>query len=181
MTTDELYRAALVDANGDAKREGPRLDDAVVDRLASVGHRLRPWPDAVAALRALSAKYLLVALSNANMSLLADMTRHGGLTWHCTLSGELVRAHKPDPAVYRLAIDLLGLDPARTLMVAAHPWDLRAAATHGLRAAYIRRAGEGEPEPTDRFDLSVDDLSALAHALGATGDASASRPVPAVR
>jgi hypothetical protein len=39
-------------------------------------------------------------------------------------------------------------------MVAAHPWDLRAAATHGLRTAYIERAGEGDPDPSDRFDLT---------------------------
>jgi 2-haloacid dehalogenase len=59
-------------------------------------------------------------------------------------------------------------------MVAAHPWDLRAAATHGLRTAYIQRAGDGEPEPSDRFDLTVPGLAALAaHLL-----AEPSPPVP---
>ena len=50
-------------------------------------------------------------------------------------------------------------------MVAAHPWDLRAAAVDGLRTAYIQRAGEGELEPADNFNLSVPDLTALAAAL----------------
>jgi 2-haloacid dehalogenase len=67
--------------------------------------------------------------------------------------------------VYRLALDRLELDPRRTLMVAAHPWDLRAAATHGLRTAYVERAGEGDPAPTDAFDLAVPDLAALATRL----------------
>jgi HAD superfamily hydrolase (TIGR01493 family) len=33
----------------------------------------------------------------------------------------MVHAYKPDPAVYRFALDRLALDPRRTLMVAAHP------------------------------------------------------------
>jgi 2-haloacid dehalogenase len=81
---------------------------------------------------------------------------------HC---GEMVHAYKRDPAVYRFALDRLALDPRRTLMVAAHPWDLRAAAGHGLRTAYIERAGEGAPEPSDTFDLTVPDLAALAASL----------------
>ena len=60
--------------------------------------------------------------------MLTDLFAAAGLTWHCVLSGEMVRAYKPDPSVYRFALDRLALDPRRTLMVAAHPWDLRAAA-----------------------------------------------------
>jgi 2-haloacid dehalogenase len=79
----------------------------------------------------------------------------GGLTWHSVISGELVHAYKPDPAEYRFALDTLALDLGRSLMVAAHPWDLRAARTHGLRTAYVERAGEGQPEPSDSFDVIV--------------------------
>ena len=67
--------------------------------------------------------------------------------------------------MYRLALDRLALDPRRTLMVAAHPWDLRGAAAHGLRTAYIQRAGEGAPTPSDTFDLTVPGLNALAARL----------------
>ena len=73
--------------------------------------------------------------------------------------------------MYRLALDRLALDPGRTLMVAAHPWDLRAAAVHGLRTAYIERAGEGAPAPSDTFDLTAADLATFAERLltGARG------------
>lgn len=78
----------------------------------------------------------------------------------------MVHAFKSDPvAEHRFALDRLALDPRRTLMVAAHPWDLRAAAAHGLRTAYIERAGEGAPEPSETFDLTVPDLAALAASL----------------
>jgi 2-haloacid dehalogenase len=160
-STDDLNAQALADV----LRDGPQLPEATVAELGLVGHRLRPWPDAVGALRRLASRFAIVALSNGNLSMLTDLFAAGGLTWHGVLSGELVRAYKPDPAVYRLALDRLALDPRRTLMVAAHPWDLRAAAALGLRTAYIERAGEGIPDPSDTFDLSVPDLAALASRL----------------
>jgi 2-haloacid dehalogenase len=168
-SADDLYRDALIHS----LPEKPRLPEATIRYLAQVGHRLQPWPDAVGALQALSERFLIVALSNGNMSMLSDMFRNAGLRWHCVLSGELVHAYKPDPSVYRLAIDMLHLDPARTLMVAAHPWDLRAAATLGMRTAYVKRAGEGKLRTTDRIDVAVDGLAELAayfeasHEIGA--------------
>ena len=160
-STDDLNAAAL----SDVLRDGPQLPEATVRHLGLVGHRLKPWPDAQAALRRLAERYTIVALSNGNLSMLADLFSGGGLTWHLTLSGELVHAYKPDPAVYRLALDRLALDPSRTLMVAAHPWDLRAAAELGLRTAYVERAGEGTPDPTDTFDVTAPDLATLAEVL----------------
>jgi 2-haloacid dehalogenase len=145
------------------------LSAAALEDLALAGHRLRPWPDSGPALRALAGSFTVVALSNASLAQLTDMFAAGGLAWHCVLSGELVRSYKPDPAVYQLAIGLLGLDPAATMMVAAHPWDLRAAAAHGLRTAYVARPGEGVPDPGDRFDIQVGDLTELAARLTGPG------------
>jgi 2-haloacid dehalogenase len=164
-STDDLNAQALADV----LRDGPRLPEATMARLGRAGHRLRPWPDAQQALGRLARRFTIVALSNGNLSMLTDLFAAGGLTWHGVLSGELVHAYKPDPAVYRLALDRLELDPRRTLMVAAHPWDLRAAAALGLRTAYIERAGEGAPDPSDVFDLSVPDLAALASRLVTEG------------
>ena len=116
-STDDLNAEALAGV----LRDAPRLPEAAVRHLALAGHRLRPWPDAQAALRRLAGRFTIVALSNGNLSLLTDLFAAAGLTWHCVLSGEMVHAYKPDPAVYRFALDRLALDPRRTLMVAAHP------------------------------------------------------------
>ena len=134
---------------------GPPLPAATVRHLALAGHRLRAWPDTREALRRRAGRFTIVALSNGNLSMLTDLFAAAGLTGHCVLSGELVHAYKPDPAVYRLAVERLALDPPRTLMVAAHSRDLRAAAAQGLRTAYIQRAGEAEPDPPDAFDLTA--------------------------
>jgi 2-haloacid dehalogenase len=162
QTVDELNARALEDVLASSRTALPA---ETVRRLGLVGHRLAPWPDSVAALSALAPRFAVVALSNGNLSMLTDLSARGGLTWHGVLSAELVRSRKPDPAVYRFALDRLALDPARTLMVAAHPWDLRAAASLGLRTAYVERGGEGTPEPSDSFDLSFPDLAALADYL----------------
>jgi 2-haloacid dehalogenase len=163
VSTDEVNARALAEVL--AGGGGLDLSAEAVRWLGQVGHRLRPWPDSAPALAALARRFMVVALSNGNLSMLASVSARGGLTWHAVLSAELVGTRKPDPAVYRFALDRLALDPARTLMVAAHPWDLRAAAALGLRTAYIERAGEGEPEPSDSFDLSCPDLAALAARL----------------
>lgn len=160
-----IRRAALQDAVGAAGLDG--LTPGVLDDLALADRRLRPWPDSAAALRALAGRLTVVALSNADLAELAGISAAGGLAWHCVLSAELAGAFKPDPAVYRMALDRLGLDPEQTMMVAAHPWDLRAAARLGLRTAHIARPGEGVPEPDDDFDVSARDLADLAAILTA--------------
>jgi len=133
--------------------------------LRSVGHQLPPWPDSRAGLEALRADRRVVALSNAGIGPLMDCSRAAGLTWDAVLSSEMVRSAEPDPRVYRFALDLLGIDPTDVVMVAAHPWDLRGAAAHGMRTAYVRRPGEGVAEAEDAFDWTADDLVGLAEAL----------------
>jgi 2-haloacid dehalogenase len=160
-STDDLNAEALAVV----LRDGPSLPADAVQNLALVGHRLKPWPDSPAALRRLTGRFTTVALSNGNLAMLADLFAAGGLTWHGVVSGEMMHAYKPDPAVYRFVLDRLALDPGRTLMVAAHPWDLRAAAAQGMRTAFVDRAGEGDPEPSDTFDVTASDLADLAALL----------------
>lgn len=141
------------------------LDGGALDELAAVGLRPQPWPDAVAALTALSERFVVVALSNAMTSTLAELSCRNGLRWHAVISAELARTYKPAPEVYRLALDLLGVEPGQALMVAAHPWDLRAAAAQGMRTAFVVRPGEGEPGPNDMFDAEATDLTQLVSML----------------
>jgi 2-haloacid dehalogenase len=162
-SNDALRRAALLDALRTAGLDG--LPAGVIGELALAGHRLRPWPDSARALQALAGGFSVVALSNADLAQLANFSAAGGLAWHCVLSAELVKAYKPDPAVYRLALDLLGLNPRQTMMVAAHPWDLRSAAAHGMRSAFVSRPGEGIPAARDSFDVHATSLADLAKLL----------------
>jgi len=113
-------------------------------------HRLAAWPDSVAGLTRLKARFTICSLSNGNLGLLTDMAKHAGLPWDCVLSAEVFRAYKPDPRVYRGAAEVFDADPAEVLMVAAHHDDLAAARATGLQTAYIERPLEfGVAHPKD--------------------------------
>lgn len=161
QTLDELLPRFGLQSLGEAERA----------HLTHAWHRLQPWPDALKGLQRLRRHRVVATLSNGNVSLLVDLARHAGLGWDCVLSAELFQRYKPDPAVYLGAARLLGLAPARVLMVAAHPGDLRAARACGLRTAYVPRplehgpAGLAEPVREHEFDLVASDFIDLAERL----------------
>lgn len=49
-----------------------------------------------------------------------------------------------NPKVYLGALHHLSLPPARVALVAAHIYDLRHAASHGMRTVYVRRPTEDQ-------------------------------------
>jgi 2-haloacid dehalogenase len=143
-------------------------------RLLSVWRRLTPWPDAVAGLTRLKARYLIGPLSNGGFALLTEMAKAGGLPWDFVISAELFRAYKPSSEVYAGAVGLLGRSPEEVMLVAAHTGDLDGARAIGMRTAYVPRPLEWGPgsgfEPDagiDRFDVVAADFIDLARQLGA--------------
>jgi len=153
------------------------LDETERAQLNRVWHRLDPWPDAVAGLTRLKARFVISTLSNGNIALLVNMAKRAALPWDCVLSAEIMRHYKPDPEVYQGAAQLLGVERHELLMVAAHPSDLRGAQRAGLPTALVRRpleygpnpAGAPPPDalPDDRFDLVASDFIDLAQRLRA--------------
>jgi 2-haloacid dehalogenase len=51
------------------------------------------------------------------------------------------------------------------MLVAAHPWDLRAAAEQGMATAYVARPDAEPPGPDDHFSVEVENLEELAALL----------------
>lgn len=148
------------------------LSETDTDHLNRVWHRLQPWPDAVAGLERLRQKYITATLSNGNMALLVNMARYAGLRWDCILSAELVKHYKPDPEVYQMAADLLGLETDQVMMVAAHKGDLKAAQAVGMKTAFVTRPLEFGPQghvdltPEPWMDIFAVDFNDLATSLG---------------
>ena len=168
---DDLHRMILDGLLPAFGLEG-RLTPDELAGLNLVWHRLAPWPDSVQGLSRLRSRYVVATLSNGNVSLLVNMAKHAGLPWDCILSAELARHYKPDPEVYRMAADLLGLPPGAVMMVAAHKPDLLAAQAVGFRTAYVPRPLEFGPDavpdttPEPSFDLVAADFNDLAGRLG---------------
>jgi 2-haloacid dehalogenase len=168
---DALHRMTLDRILDEFKIAG--LSEAEKGSLNRAWHRLNPWPDSVDGLARLKKKFIIAPLSNGNISLMTDMAKHSGLPWDCILGAELVRHYKPDREVYQSAADILDLQPAEVMMVAAHLGDLRAAKTVGLETAFVARPLEYGPEgkPDLKADSSVDltakDFNDLARQLRA--------------
>ncbi|GAA3545878.1 haloacid dehalogenase type II [Amycolatopsis ultiminotia] len=140
-------------------------DPAAVDVLVRAARQRPAWPGSPDALARLGDGHELIGLSNADATELLRMNASAGLRWHTALSTQAVGSYKPDPAVYRLAIDCAGRPPERMLMVAAHAWDLRGAQAAGLRTAYLDRPAGDPPAAGDRFDLQLSTLAELTDAL----------------
>ena len=166
---DKLHRAGLDEVVREFGLE--RLTEADLDRLVLAWHHLPPWPDAIPGLVRLRSRFVLATLSNGGMALLVNLARAAGLPFDCILSTELVKSYKPDPRTYQLVPSLLAVRPEQTMMVAAHPYDLSAAAAQGMRTAFVRRPQEWGTGNVDGPDFSVDveadDFLDLAAQLGA--------------
>lgn len=145
------------------------------ERWTNVWHRLNPWPDSVEGLTHLKKNFIIATLSNGNVSLLVEMAKHAGLPWDTVFSAELFHHYKPDREAYLGAVELLSSKPSEVMMVAAHPPDLKAAQSCGLKAGYVPRPLERGPNPlppagrtplpTNSFDVVATDFIDLAAKL----------------
>jgi 2-haloacid dehalogenase len=167
---DDLHRMSLDALLGEFGVTG--LDEAEIDHLNRVWHRLDPWPDAVPGLTRLRRRFVLATCSNGNVALTVNMARRAGLPWDAILGAEVARHYKPQPEAYLITVDLLGLRAAECMMVAAHNGDLAAAAGCGLRTAFVPRPLEHGPgqrtdlAPTGTWDVVARDFEDLAAKLG---------------
>lgn len=167
---DELHRMILDEI---LPRFGlAHLGEPQRQHLNRVWHRLDAWPDSVAGLQRLKARYTLTSLSNGNIGLLTAMAKRAGLPWDCILSAEVFRAYKPDPATYLGVAQVFDVSPAEVMLCAAHHDDLAAARACGLQTAYIERPlefGAGhikDVSPQPGNDLHARDIGHLAGLLG---------------
>ncbi len=132
------------------------LSEADKDHLNRVWHRLKPWPDVVEGLARLKSRYIIGTLSNGNVGLLTRMAKNAGLPWDVILGAETARAYKPLPQAYLASAALLNLEPAQTMLVAAHNGDLAAASAVGLATAFIARPQEHGPHQSRDFKAERD-------------------------
>ena len=146
------------------------VGDGDRDQLTLAWHKLDAWPDVKRGLARLHGKYLLAPVSNGNISLIVDLARRNGFPWDAILGAEIAGDYKPKPRVYLAAAEAFALQPGECMMVAAHSFDLAAAAACGLRTGHVARPnekgpGKGEAAPTVPVDAAADSLEHLAQEL----------------
>ena len=147
-----------------------RVEEATRRELNLAWHRLDPWPDVRPGLAVLRERFRLAPCSNGNISLMVDLARRNAFPWDAVVGAELARDYKPKPSVYLSAAAAFDCRPDEAMMVAAHSSDLAAAASAGLRTAFIARPdergpGRGESRASVPVDVSAAGLEEFARAL----------------
>jgi 2-haloacid dehalogenase len=129
---------------------------------------LPPHPEVPAALARLrAAGFRLAALTNGSQAGMTAQLAFAELSsyFSAQLSVEKVGCFKPDRRVYEWARQELRSDPAATLLVAAHPWDLLGARAAGWQTAFLQRPGTAWYPLAGPPDYAAPDLAALADQL----------------
>ncbi len=148
------------------------FDEAGRADLTLAWHRLDPWPDSVPGLIRLKRRYVIGPLSNGSTMLLTNMAKRAGIPWDLIMSSDVTKAYKRHPNAYLNACSAMGLETREVMMCAAHNDDLEAAASHGMRTAYVNRPYEYGPDQTKDFeadgpwDIVTDRIEGIADALG---------------
>jgi 2-haloacid dehalogenase len=148
--------------------------DLAVDRARAVVagmERLPPHPDVVAGLEALMEDgHRMVALTNGSTDALAAQLTSSGLGryFERAMSVDAVGRFKPAPEVYLHAAAVCGVDIDRSMLVAAHDWDVAGARSVGAMGCFVARPPWGIAGVTP--SVRVPDLVALAPVLQPEGE-----------
>jgi 2-haloacid dehalogenase len=147
---------------------GVSLPGEQARRLIELYDHLRPFPDAVPALRALAGRgYELAVLSNGSPAMIRNCLGNSGLEefFGQRISADEVRVFKPSPVVYRHAAERLAVPAGRIRLVTCNAFDSVGASAAGMRTAWVNRSAA----PFDTIgalpDLTVPALDRLPVAL----------------
>jgi 2-haloacid dehalogenase len=154
---------------GFGQRFGFPVGAAERDLLASSLPSWRPFPDTIAALRALGSRYRLAVVSNIDDDLFAATARQLGVSFDHVVTAEQVRSYKPRPAIFEEALRRLAAEPGTVVHVAEGVTEIPPARRLGCATVWVRRYGRSARLLTEAPDLDVPDLRSLLPRMGVTG------------
>ena len=129
--TRDALRSTLDELGIDGDQDLAGLADAFVE--------LPLVPEAADVVRRLHGAGLTTGiLTNASDRTVQRVAARLDLPIDHLLSVDAVRRFKPNPSVYRLAVDASGFPPERIGFVTANGWDAAGAGAFGLRVAWLR-------------------------------------------
>lgn len=152
-----------------ARRGLPLRAEDAAEALAPMAE-LPPHPDVQEGIgRLAGAGFEMIALTNGSTEVANSQIRSAGLDdgLRRVISVDEIGRFKPDPAPYRHAAAVMGVDIGEMMLVAAHDWDCAGAMAAGAQAVFVERPGAIWGLPTPPPEKQVPDLIHLAEALGA--------------
>ena len=105
----------------------------------------------------------IAILSNGSPAMLEAVVKSSGLEdlVRIILSVEMVGIFKPDPTVYQLAVDRLGVTAAEIVFMSSNAWDAVGATAFGLRVAWINRFAQRPERLPFQPDIEIKTLDEL--------------------
>ena len=155
QVTGEALDYALARTGADASLRAPLMQASLtLDAYPEVGDVLRR-------LRAAGLK--LAILSNGEPAMLAAAVENAGIgaLLDAVISVEEAGVYKPDPRVYRLAVDRLAVRAEQIAFQSSNAWDVNGAACFGLRPVWINRFGAPAERLPGDAEHELQDLSGL--------------------
>jgi 2-haloacid dehalogenase len=151
----QVTREALVFA---AKSQRVELTASARDQLVDAYVELSAWPDVLPALQSLKAAGVrMTFLSNLTAQMLDATTRRSALNdfFEAPLTTDRVRAYKPDPRAYAMALTAFDCKREEVLFVASAGWDVAGAKWFGYPTFWV-----------NRMELPAEELGVTADAQG---------------
>jgi 2-haloacid dehalogenase len=148
----QVTQEALVFA---AKSLGLHLSTSARDQLVHSYLDLSAWPDALPALQSLKAAGIRMAfLSNLTAEMLNAAVRNSALQDFLEehLTTDRVRAFKPDPRAYHMALTAFDCAREEILFVASAGWDVAGAKWFGYPTFWVNRS----ELPAEELGVSAD-------------------------
>jgi 2-haloacid dehalogenase len=144
------------------------VDEAVVQVMGAFSD-LTTHPDVAPGMEAIAATGVtMVTLSNGSAAIARQLLGRAGLAhlFEDMLSVADAGRWKPAAEAYRYALAGCDVEPADSLMVAVHPWDLAGAAAVGMQTAWVNRRGLPYPRYFPNPTWTGTSLLDLADELG---------------
>jgi len=142
---------------------------ALRDRLMALYRELDAFPEVPDTLTRLKDAGMRTAiLSNGAPEMLDAAVKANGLDalLDDVQSVEDVGVFKPDPRVYQLSVDRLGVAKENICFLSSNGWDAAGAGSFGFRVVWINRYGQPVEHLPARPDAEIDTLSPLPDILG---------------
>jgi 2-haloacid dehalogenase len=129
--------------------------------------KLATFPEVPQVLQQLGSRKLAI-LSNGSPAMLAPLVRNAGLepVFAGVLSVDSLKLYKPDPRVYRLAVDALGIAASKIGFVSSNCWDACGAKSFGFTSFWINRNGAPVDDLGATPDFIVASLAELPSLIG---------------
>ena len=155
-----------------ADRFGFRPSEEELGSLHESIPRWRPFPDTVAALRALKQRYQLAVISNIDDDLFEETRKHleiaGNFQFDWVITAQQARSYKPSARNFELALSTMKIAPKHLLHAAQSLYhDVVSAQALGIGTVWVNRnsarPGVGAVrQARAKPDLEVPDLATLA-------------------